>query len=85
MKNYWRLSFAKPGRSCLGVAIVRGGSLEEAIEMAWKKRCNPGGEVLGSELTPRVVAVLRLNEYNRLLSPEEAHAINARAKAKAES
>ena len=51
MAKWWWLSFCderRPrGDRFLGVCIVQGDELADAIQEAWRLGCNPGGEVLG--------------------------------------
>lgn len=46
MKWYW-LSFATPAGDHLGVCIVKGDVLEEAVQSSFEHECNPGGGVCG--------------------------------------
>lgn len=73
--RWWYLSFADParpkGEQFLGAAIVDGEDLASAITSAWRRGCNPGGEVMGIEITSisdRVVESYRF----RLLTRDEA-------------
>jgi hypothetical protein len=51
------LSFVAEGppRRFLGVALVRGLDVVDAVERAWALGINPGGEVLGQRVDPRGV------------------------------
>lgn len=53
----------------LGVAIVEGGGIMEAVLKAKHLGCNPGGEVLAYPIDPENLPEPRLR--NRLLSEEE--------------
>lgn len=69
LKWFW-LSFASgpPPNGFLGAAIVQALDFEEAIEEAWRRELNPGGEVRGGAL-----AKVPDDEYrNRLLNRQEA-------------
>lgn len=50
-ERWWYLSFADPdrptGQHFLGVALVRATCHADAVRMAWRNGCNPGGQVLG--------------------------------------
>lgn len=70
MKKWWWISFADgpPPNGFLGVAMVEAKDFERAIEEAWRRGINPGGEVLASSLVGAPPEHLR----NRLLGREEA-------------
>jgi hypothetical protein len=44
---WWWLSFIKPGVERLGVCIVQGRDIYDAVQKAWALGVNPGGEVMG--------------------------------------
>jgi hypothetical protein len=68
---FW-LSFCDPdkpsGQRFLGVAIVEGDDLRDAVQNAWELKINPGGEVMSAEVTEEYYGQFR----NRLLTKEEA-------------
>ena len=80
----WWLSFAEPDEEkpwwkfwrrakegeFLGVAIVQGASMEAAMQEAWRRQINPGGEIMGM-----MIINAEVNNMNRLLSREEAEKI----------
>lgn len=70
--GWWWLSFADgslpAGEQFLGVAIVPGGGVMEAALNARLLGCNPGGQVLGTQIRGELVP----EKYrNRLLSKQE--------------
>ena len=83
MTTYWWLSFAdasRPkGQTNLGVAIVRGRDLGDALARAWELGCNPGGEVAGMEVP---LEALGLTEDDigpgRRLTDEELHRLGVK-------
>lgn len=75
MKTFW-LSFASAA-GALGVVIIKGRNLEDAVDRSWKFRCNPGGEVVGVELESHHSARIPKEKRNRLLEPPEARALVA--------
>lgn len=79
MPLYW-MSFAdarkEPGTQFLGVALVAADDMSCALREAWARGINPGGDVQAFEL-PLAVAEKIPPEYrNRLLSRDEAEALN---------
>ena len=61
------MSMAYPG--CI---VVAAGSLRDAIETAWRKGINPGGEAVGFEVPPQYEHVIaERNWADRLLSRAE--------------
>lgn len=86
-ETWWWLSFCdatKPaGTQFLGVAVVRGLGLGDAIAAAHEKGINPGGEVMGmsweGQVERRMGELLR--EYsNRLLSKADCAEFEARGR-----
>jgi hypothetical protein len=71
---YW-LSFCDgdlpKGQQFLGVAIVRGSNLEEAVSEAWRLGINPGGEVLSMEILVKNYSKIPIECIDKLLSLEE--------------
>jgi hypothetical protein len=69
---FW-LSFADPdlpsGSQFLGVVIVKGGGMQEAIQNAWTMGINPGGEVKAIEIPDEHVPPPEF--HNKLLSKVE--------------
>ena len=72
-EQFWGLSCAdgdRPkGQQFLGVAIVKGGGMQEAIQNAWTMEINPGGQVQAFELPEDRVPDPKF--HNRLLSKQE--------------
>jgi hypothetical protein len=71
-KWFW-ISFADPdkpeGDQFLGVVVVQGGGMQEAIQNAWSMGINPGGQVMAFELLDDEVPD---EQYRRrLMSKEE--------------
>lgn len=68
--GWWWMSFADgpPPDGFLGVALVQGNTFEKAVEKAWRKGCNPGGEINAFPLA--VVPPRKLR--HRLLNRAEA-------------
>ena len=77
MTLFW-LSFCDPdrpkGSQFLGACIVEGqsGVPMSAIQTAWLRKCNPGGEVQIAEILPSLVKHVAPKWMNRLLTREEA-------------
>lgn len=71
------MSFVDPkkpaGQRFLGACLVHAESFEEAIKEAWRRGCNPGGEVMGLE--PEFLPSEKW--YNRLLSKEQLDEMEA--------
>jgi hypothetical protein len=65
--KFWRR--AKEGEF-LGVAIVHATSLEAAMQEAWNRKINPGGEIMGM-----MIINAEVNNMNRLLTREEAEKV----------
>lgn len=72
-ERFFWLSFADPhadkGKQFLGVAIVKGGGLQEAVQNAFTMKINPGGEVQAYEIPEQHVPDQKF--HNRLLSKAE--------------
>lgn len=67
-ESWWWLSFVDPGANrFLGGALIRADDMQEAINEAWIRGINPGGEVRGVE----VERLPRERWRNRLLQKEE--------------
>lgn len=82
--GWWWLSFADARRPIdeqfLGVAIVQGTNMVDAVRNAHRLRCNPGGEVQGLSI---VVGRVPSDPWrNRLLTKGEALEIKAWSDAK---
>lgn len=73
---WWWLSFADAERF-RGLVITRGTSFIDAVARTHKLGISPGGQVAGSEIPPRVLAMLLPEVRDRLLSKEEAEALAA--------
>lgn len=77
MGLFW-LSFADPkrpaGEQFLGVALVEADDMTEALRVAWRTRCNPGGEVNGYELPLDDLA----NDHRVLLARTPHHVLLSR-------
>jgi hypothetical protein len=71
---WWWLSFAGEDGS-RGVAVVQGRDMATATQAAWDLGCNPGGEVLGLELSDDLFPTE--DNRNRLLPPAEARELVA--------
>jgi len=85
----WWLSFGEPGEAkpwwkfwrrakegeFLGVAIVQAPDIHQAVQVAWRKKINPGGEVCGMPILNA-----DLNDLDRLISYPEAQEIADRTK-----
>lgn len=69
--NLYHLSFVHPLTGFLGVAIVRAPDEGAAVDEAWDRRCNPGGQVRIYNCRNKLV---RSAFMNRLLTREEAEA-----------
>jgi hypothetical protein len=54
------------GQRHLGCCIVSAASIVEAVRVAWRLGCNPGGEVAGCEVEPPSPAMI-----GRLLTKAE--------------
>jgi len=73
--SYWFLSFRDPEKNLnLGVSVVQAESMEMALGKSFLKRCNPGGEVLFTEMSKEGFAEEGL-ELNRLYSKQEMAAL----------
>lgn len=74
MPLFW-LSFCDrslpAGEQFIGVCLVRANSLGHALEEAWLRKCNPGGEVLASRITKEGEGRLVSLPLNTLLSAEQ--------------
>lgn len=85
----WWLSFAEPdeerpwwkfwrrakGGQFLGVVIVQAPDMDDAVQVAWRKKINPGGEVCGI-----LILNADLDDLDRLIPYEEASEIAKRTK-----
>lgn len=69
----WWLSFVDPTtRAFLGVCIVPGLEMKDAIRSAWAAQCNPGGSVMGWVVPSEVVPFIEEKWRARLLTRDEA-------------
>jgi len=70
-KRIWWLSFATE-KGNLGVVVVRGNTMRDAMGRAWALGINPGGEVQGYDITrsPKI-ADGSFSTTERKLSAEE--------------
>jgi hypothetical protein len=76
-KPWWKFWRKPKEGEFLGVAIVQAPDIHEAVQVAWRKKINPGGEVCGMPILNA-----DLNDLNRLIvSPEVAQEIADRTKA----
>jgi hypothetical protein len=70
---FW-LSFCDPdrpkGTQFLGAVMIEAPDLPAAIRRAWKKNCNPGGEIVSTEVPPGKHADAR-RYLNRLMQRDE--------------
>lgn len=78
---YW-LSFAGPRPApnvsgFKGVCILDCLGFADAIQTAWDLDINPGGEVLGAELSEEDAAKLPVRFWNTLLTRDEAEEAQA--------
>ncbi len=77
-KPWWWLSFADPdkpeGQRFAGVCIVQGSNMEDAVSEAWRRKCNPGGEIMALALGYLTEEKVPLECRNRLMSGEEVRA-----------
>ena len=69
-KPWWKFWRRAKDREFLGVAIVQAASMEAAMQEAWRRQINPGGEIMGM-----MIINAEVNNMNRLLSREEAEKI----------
>ena len=73
--SFWWLSFCDPdrpkGMQFLGGCIVEADSLKDAIQVAWRHDCNPGGEVMGHKILPEYECNVSRFEINQLLSEQQ--------------
>lgn len=78
-RGWWWLSFvdsALPkGSQFLGVCVVLGDNLMEAVEGSHRLRVNPGGEVVGMEIPTGMEPPVE--KRNRLLGEKEARELAA--------
>jgi hypothetical protein len=71
MKNYMFLSFVDRDKNInTGACIVEANDLMEAVDIAWQKGINPGGEVAGWQLSKAQYESEPM-EVNRLYTPDE--------------
>lgn len=79
MSAFW-LSFCDPalprGQQFLGACIVDGETLLQAVQTAHTRGCNPGGEVKGVRIVPRILQLVRPEWRNRRLSREDCRAFD---------
>ena len=77
--TYWWLSFTDNTRAegdrFLGGCIIEASSFGEAINEAWRRKINPGGEVMGFEVPCEYEAIIPRFGVNRLLSKDELNAL----------
>jgi len=70
--SIWWLSFCsvhRPrGKQFIGACIVAGRDFTDAVNNANEQSCNPGGEVLGSEMLPHIVMMIPITMRNVLLN-----------------
>lgn len=75
----WWLSFCDghlpKGSQFLGACIVEGDDVAEAAREAWARGCNPGGEVMGGPIDPRIEVPWKWT--NRLLTRKECEQFDA--------
>lgn len=76
MTKWWWLSFCDPnlpqGNRFLGVIVIEAMDIKDACDRAWDMKINPGGEVLGYELSKSFLEAIKVEDRQRLLSKEEA-------------
>lgn len=74
MTIYW-LSFVDPdkpeGKEFLGACLVEADGFLLAVKAAYRKGCNPGGEVAGSTVPTEMVKYINTKWMNRLLTKDE--------------
>lgn len=46
----------------IGVAIVRADDFLDAVQVSWRRRCNPGGEVAGTLLPHQTIPAALLDQ-----------------------
>lgn len=72
----WWLSFVDPqapeGARFLGVCIVEGDNIAQAMSTAWFMACNPGGDIMGYDVSDIPIPT---KYRRRLLTKEEAEAV----------
>lgn len=72
MKNWWWMSFVdKTEDKFLGVCIVEAADPFDAVQVAYTKGCNPGGEVAMGPLPDKYSQIASENA-NKLLNKEES-------------
>ena len=73
--SYFWLSFCDPavpvGQRFLGACLVEADSFPEAVENAHKFKCNPGGEVVGCEVSSEYEHNIHKVTINKLLTRKE--------------
>ena len=78
----WWLSFCDgslpKGSQWLGACIVHAETFLDAVRVAHRLGCNPGGQVAGGEIPAVTHWLIRDGECGRLLSRDEANAFNTR-------
>jgi len=73
--SYFWLSFSDPEiNKNLGVCIIKASNFDEGIRKAWALNINPGGEVMGMEMTEAQTLAQGL-EINRLYTKTEITAL----------
>jgi len=75
-KPWWKFWRRAREGEFLGVVIVQAPDIHEAVQVAWRKKINPGGEVCGMPILNA-----DLNDLDRLIPYEEATRIADRTKA----
>lgn len=55
IEPWWYLSFAGEEGFLGGVVVGPAGGIAEAVQLARRRNCNPGGEVLGCPIPPTLV------------------------------
>jgi hypothetical protein len=75
-KRWWKFWRKPKEGEFLGVVIVQAPDIHEAVQVAWRKKINPGGEVCGLPILNADI-----NDLNRLIDAPEAQEIADRTKA----
>ena len=74
-KPWWKFWRSSKEGEFLGVVIVQAPDIHEAVQVAWRRKINPGGEVFGVQILNA-----DLDDLNRLLDALEAQEIADRTK-----
>ena len=74
-KPWWKFWRSSKEGEFLGVVIVQAPDIHEAVQVAWRKNINPGGEVFGVQILNA-----DLDDLNRLIDAPEAQEIADRTK-----